>query len=550
RNLLIEGDNFDALRYLRMTFAGRVKCILIDPPYNTGKEFIYPDNYAESLDTYLAYAGLVDDEGKKFSTNTPNEGRFHTKWLNMMYPRLYLARNLLTEDGVIFISIDDNEVANIRKIYDEVFSEENFVGQLIWKRRASSAMADNNVSTDHEYVVCYQKGGLEGFFGNAKDYKSYSNPDSDPRGSWVLGDLTVGMSASRRPNQAYNLVNPKTGKVYPFNPNRVWAYIPESMEQLIEEERIVFPEETSMRPMIKRFKSELKSNRNPFSSLMMEKVGLNTEATRIMQETMGGNVFEYSKPVSLLKTLILQICDENAIIMDFFAGSCVTAHAILEESQESNNHIKFIMVQLPEPCDENSEAYKAGFKTIADIGKERIRRVIKKIEDDQAARVKEAKGKLPGMADEQAKLDLGFKVLKLDRSNFKVWEGAKPDAGSDEIARQLKMFVEHIKPEATQEDILYELLLKAGYIPTEKIERLCLSDKMVYAVADKTLFICLEDEITGELINAVAEAGPLQFICLDKGFKGNDQLKANAVQTFAVRNQSRDKAEQIVFRTV
>ncbi len=238
QNLFIEGDNLEVLKLLQKSYHKQVKMIYIDPPYNTGKEFIYPDNYQDNLNTYLEYTGQKDSEGRKFGTNAETSGRYHTNWLNMMYPRLKLAKNLLRDDGVIFISIDDNEVANLRKLCDDVFGEEHFVGQLIWKRRASSAMADNNVSTDHEYVICYQKGKLDGFVGHDKDFKNYSNPDDDERGAWVLGDLTVGMTASMRPNQAYDLIDPKTGNIYPFNPNRVWAYIPESMEKMINEGRV------------------------------------------------------------------------------------------------------------------------------------------------------------------------------------------------------------------------------------------------------------------------------------------------------------------------
>jgi len=239
-NLFIEGENLEVLKLLQKSYYGKVKMIYIDPPYNTGNDFIYPDNFTDPLEAYLKYAGLVDGNGKKVSTNTVNEGRFHTKWMNMMYPRLYLARQLLRDDGVIFISIDDHEVANLRKLCDEIFGEENFVSQLIWRRRSSSGMARSNVSTDHDYVVCYQKIKDVIFGGFEKDFKKYSNSDNDPRGPWMLDNLTVGMNASMRPNQAYNLVDPKTGKTYPFNPNRVWAYIPSSMDKLIKEGRVVF----------------------------------------------------------------------------------------------------------------------------------------------------------------------------------------------------------------------------------------------------------------------------------------------------------------------
>ncbi|VAW45911.1 Type III restriction-modification system methylation subunit, partial [hydrothermal vent metagenome] len=265
-NLYIEGDNLEVLKLLQKSYFGKVKMIYIDPPYNTGKDFVYKDDFKDNLANYQRLTGQKDDEGNPLTTNSDSSGRYHSNWLNMMYPRLKLARNLLKDDGVIFISIDDNEVHNLRKICDEIFGEGNFVAELLWKRRASSAMADNNVSSDHEYVICYQKGLLKGFSGIEKDFKSYSNPDEDPRGDWVTGDLTVGMTASMRPNQAYDLIDPETGISYPHNPNRVWAYIPESMNKLIQEGRVIFPKDVEKRPMLKRFKNELKSTFNPFSS--------------------------------------------------------------------------------------------------------------------------------------------------------------------------------------------------------------------------------------------------------------------------------------------
>ena len=670
-NLFIEGDNLEVLKLLQKSYYGKVKMMYFDPPYNTGKEFIYPDNYSESLETYLEYAGLTDGDGKKFSTNTANEGRFHTKWLNMMYPRLYLARNLLRDDGVIFISIDDNEVSNLRKLCDEIFGEENFVAQFIWKRRSSSAMSQNSVSNDHEYVMCFQKGCLIGFSGNEKDFKNYANPDNDPRGPWVLGDLTVGMTASMRPNQAYDLVDPKTGIKYPYNQNRVWAFIPESMNKMIAEERIIFPKDITKRPMQKRFQNELKSNFNPFSTIMLDNVGLNTEATRIIQDVMGRNVFDYSKPLSLIKTLITQMSSDSLasdIILDIFAGSATTAHAVLDLNKQDGGNRKFILVQLPEPCAPDSEAFKAGYKTIADIGKERIRRVIKKVDSEQwkviskeekikygckelsradcLAKVNgvvqadlfsgqetsergtlqfvgsdapggsinsiehsgrssaqfnqrissvssDSKGIKSGAGDSASSMcesripcrygyfgsdaaitgdrenagcsfkntvhcplttnhsiDSGFKVFKLDKSNFKQWQKLEPSTVLEQIVEQLELHIDHISHKATPEDLLYEILLKSGFKPTEKVETKTLAGQNVFSVADGALLLCLEESVSKELIDAVANAEPMQFICLDSAFHGNDQLKANAVQTFAARNMQKEKHNQIIFKTV
>ena len=397
-NLLIKGDNLEVLKHLKNAYHEQIKMIYIDPPYNTGTDgFVYQDDRKFTVDELSRLAGIESDEAKRILDFTQSKANSHSAWLTFMYPRLYIARELLKDDGVIFISIDDNEAAQLKMLCDEIFGEQNFITEFIWKRRSSSAMADNNVSTDHEYVITYQKGGLKGFQGIEKDFKSYSNPDNDPRGSWVLGDLTVGMTAAMRPNQAYDLVDPKTGKIYPFNPNRVWAFIPQSMAKMIEEGRVIFPDDTDKRPMQKRFKAELKGTYNPLSSLIIDKVGLNSEGTRQIQSLLGGNVFDYSKPASLLTTLIPQLCIESKdIIMDFFAGSGTTAHAVMDLNVESKNNYSFIMVQLPELIDKKTEAYKAGYKTIFDITKARIEKAAEKIKTEHP--------------DYQG--DLGFKIFE------------------------------------------------------------------------------------------------------------------------------------------
>ena len=550
-NLFIEGDNLEVLKLLQKSYYGRVKMIYIDPPYNTGKEFIYPDNYSETLDTYLAYAGLADDEGRKFSTNTPNEGRFHTKWLNMMYPRLYLARNLLREDGVIFISIDDNEVSNLRKLCDEIFGEENFIAQNVWQKRYSR---ENRgiIGDAHEYVVVYARG-----FQNFKEVRNlisitesqkraYRKTNGDPRGPWRAIPMTA---QGYRPNQMYEIVSP-SGKVFLPPEGRCWGMVESEFLKLKKEGRIYFGKSDDAQPGVIRYLDEVKGV-VPWTWWAHEEVGHTDEAKKEIREFLGqASVFDNPKPVRLIKRALEIAADSNEIVLDFFSGSCTTAHALLNLNKKEGGNRKFIMVQLPEPCDEKSEAFKAGYNTIADIGKERIRRVIRKIEEERAAKTRKAEGMLPGMAEELPDLDLGFKVLKLDRSNFKIWDGNHPDASEEKIGRQLELHIDHIDPEASQEDILFELLLKAGFMPTEKVEKRELAGKTVFSMAGGTLLVCLENEITPELIDAVAEAEPSQFICLDRGFQGNDQLKANAVQTFAARNQRRDKAEQILFRTV
>jgi len=483
KNLFIEGDNLEVLKLLQKSYANKVKMIYIDPPYNTGKEFIYPDKFQENLDTYLRYTGQVDDEGIKFSSNTETTGRKHTNWLSMMMPRLRLAKNLLTSDGAIFVSIDDNELTNLRQICNDIFGEENFVGTFIWKRRASSAMADNNVSMDQDYVVCYQKGSLEGFVGIEKDFKNYKNPDNDPRGSWVLGDLTVGMTAAMRPNQAYDLVDPDTGDVYPFNPNRAWAFIPESMNKMIKEGRVSFPKDITKRPMQKRFMNELKGTHNPISTLIMDKVGLNTEATKTIQKVMGGNLFDYSKPTSLMKLLISQICREDGdIVLDFFAGSAATAHSVLGLNSERNLQLRYIMVQLPEKIEEKTEAYKAGFLTISELAMERIRRAS------------------ANLFSKKSVMDLGFKLFRLSSSCISIWNPDKTD-----IEASLLSHEEHLIEGRTEQDVLYELLLKRGVDLSVPIETLEVEGKNIYSIGYGVLFACLDESITSEQVENISQ---------------------------------------------
>lgn len=544
-NLFIEGDNLEVLKLLQSSYYGKVKMIYIDPPYNTGKEFIYPDNYSESLDTYLEYAGLIDGEGKKFSTNTLNEGRFHTRWLNMMYPRLYLARNLLRDDGVIFISIDDNEVTNLRKLCDEIFGEENFICTFIWKRRQNvDSRSKNGASLDHEYAIAYGKETCSKIKGGEKDLDKYSNPDNDIGGPWMSADMTGLATKDQRPNLHYDLIDPAT-KINYGCPATGWRYEPKRMKQLIESGEVIFPKNADGRPRRKKFLKDLESEFTGKSSIL--ETAYNTQATREVRELFDGqDYFDFPKPVEFVKEILTQAntpktCETCDIILDFFAGSATTAHAVLDLNRQDGGNRKFILVQLPEPCDPESEAFKAGYRTIADIGKERIRRVINKLNTED-------EGKLD--LDQNGGRDRGFKVLKLDKSNVKQWQPLQPNATPEQILDQLSLHIAHIEPQAKPEDLLYEILLKSGIMLTEPVEVITLAGKTVHSVADGYLMLCLEETVTKELIDAVIEADLQQFICLDSAFHGNDQLKANAVQTFAARNMQKEKHNQIVFKTV
>jgi len=550
-NLFIEGDNLEVLKLLQKSYYGKVKMIYIDPPYNTGNEFIYPDKYSETLETYLAYAGLVDDEGKKFSTNTPNEGRFHTRWLNMMYPRLYLARSLLREDGVIFISIDDNELNNLRKMCDEIFGEENFIATVIWQKVFAPKNTAKHFSEDHDFILVYARHAEqwrpELLLRTEESDARYKNPDKDPRGPWTSGDLSARNYYSEG---TYPITCPSGRVIAGPPPGTYWRISKEKFSELDRDNRVWWGDDGNNMPRLKRFLSEVMQGRVPQTLWSYKDVGHTQEAKKellqLVSFSSSDSVFETPKPTRLIQHMlrIASKPNENDIVLDFFAGSASTGDAVLKLNNEDGGNRKFIMVQLPEPTGSDD------YKTISDMGKARICKIIKNIEEERKTKSDKAKGALPGMSEDLSELDLGFKVFKLDRSNFKIWDGSKPDASEEELIRQLTLHIDHIDPHASQEDILYELLLKAGFMLTEKVRELEMAGKTVYAAAEGALLICLEDKITPELIDAVAAAEPMQFLCLDKGFQGNDQLKANAVQTFNALNQGRDKTEQIVFRTV
>lgn len=517
-NIYIEGDNLDALKLLQETYLGKVKMIYIDPPYNTGNDFIYEDDFSQSADEYLGNSGQFDEEGNRLVQNTESNGRFHTDWLNMLYPRLRLAKDLLKDDGVIFISIDDNEYSHLKDICDEIFGNQSYLATFVWKRRASSQMDKSKCSADHEYILAYKGKCFDALRGIDKDFKGYSNPDNDPRGPWTTGDLTVGMTGDMRPNQYYDLVDPKTGKIYKPNYNRVWSYIPESMNHLIAENRIVFPEDTSKRPMKKRFASELDSRTNP-ESTWLDKVGMNTEGTKQMYELFGKTFFSYTKPVSLIKELVLQVVDKDDIVFDFFSGSATTAHAVMQLNMEEignwggHANRKFIMVQLPEQTDANSEAYKAGYKTICEIGEERIRRAGKKIKEKSPLTT--------------ADLDIGFRVFKVDSSNMEdvYYRPADYNQG------QMELFADNIKPDRTPEDLLFQVMLDLGILLSSDIQETEIAGKKVFSVEDGYLIACFDAEVTEETVKAIAQKQPVYAVFRDSSM-ASDSVATNFEQIF------------------
>ena len=498
-NLLIKGDNLDALRLLRHSYFGKVKLIYIDPPYNTQSDaFIYRDDFSAKQSEVLAQLGYAK-ENIDYIKNIYG-ARTHSGWLSFMYPRLLLAKDLLRDDGVIFISIDDNEQAQLKLLCDEVFGQENHLGNFMWRRRASSALAERLISSDHEYVLAYHNGDFSSL-GVAKDYKSFSNPDSDSRGVWVSGDLTVGMSADERPNQFYDLVDPKTGKIYKPNPNRVWSYIPESMQKLIEEGRILFPSDSKRRPMLKRFKSELRSESNPTSTWLAD-VGLNTEATKDIQRIFQANIFDYSKPLSLIEHLIKTSTNKSDITLDFFAGSGTTAEAVMRLNAEDGGTRQFILVQIPQPIDPKKQkeahhfvTHTLGKKeaTIFEITAERIRRAGAKIEAELATKAQAAaqqpaqlEGFAPDPASPVAPVDTGFRVFELvdDPDALILQKPLQQATQADVLALQAAI----TSPQPTQlPRVLYNLLLSESLPLTTPLRTVI--DQHLYLAGDVALIV-------------------------------------------------------------
>lgn len=538
-NLIIEGDNLEVLKLLQKSYLGQVKMIYIDPPYNTGNDFIYPDNYTESLQTYLEYTGQVDAEGRKFGTNTDADGRFHSKWLNMMYPRLYLARNLLQENGVVFISIDDSEFTNLTRLCDEVFGEENFVATIVWRKKISPD-ARQDIDPTHDYVVIYARSasGLaeQATFGmmplTDERKKSFKNPDSDPRGPWASVDMT-GMKGRATADQYFPVSLPSGRTLLPPT-GRSWGIAPATFERLKAEGRIWFGRDGDGVPRIKRYLSEA-TGQNSATWWGEDQSGTTESARKALLELMvDPDVFDFPKPLELLRRIITMLNDKSATVLDFFAGSGTTAHAVLDLNKQDGGNRKFILVQLPEPTG------RTDYPTIADITKERVRRVIKKLNDEET-------GKLD--LDGAKKQDRGFRVFKLAESNFMPWKtGEAKDA--EGLARQLELFVDHVRVGRTEKDLLHEILLKGGFPLTTPVETLALAGKTVYSVNGGTMLICLEQKLTLEAIRAIAARKPERVVCLDCGFEGNDQLKTNAVHILDPKENRESKTEGRRFRTV
>ena len=523
QNLYIEGDNLDVLKLLRETYLGKVKMIYIDPPYNTGNDFVYEDDFAQSADDYKGNSGQYDEQGNRLVKNLDSNGRFHTDWLNMIYPRLKIARDLLTDDGVIFISIDDNEQANLKKICDEIFGESNFLGQFVWRRSISANDADKKISNDHEYILLYGKTSFSKFIGLPKDDSEYHNPDNDPRGKWKKSVMVCSKTKEQRPNLYYSIKDPKTGVTYECNPRLVWAYEKSTMEKLINEGRIIFPHKEDGKPALKLFWNELLSHYNPISTFIDSQNNfsfeLNQKGTKEISALFGEKVFSYPKYSGNIKNLIKILMDKNDIILDFFSGSATTAHAVMQLNAEDGGNRKFIMVQLPEKCDEKSEAYKAGYKNICEIGKERIRRAGKKILNEQKDKT--------DLINKPAPLDIGFRVLKLDSSNMQdVFYN--PAAMTQTLLDQT---IDNVKPDRTPMDLLFQIMLELGVQLSAKIEEKEICGKKYYVVNENEIIACFDDNLNNDVITEIAKQQPLYAVFKDKSF-ATDSVGINNEQLF------------------
>ena len=527
-NLYIEGDNLEVLKILREDYLGKVKMIYIDPPYNTGNDFVYEDDFSQTSGEFRGKSGMFDEDGnmilQNYEVNSESNGRFHTDWLNMIYPRLKVARDLLTEDGVIFISIDDNEVENLRKVCDEVFGERNFIAQLIWERAFSPKNDARFVSNSHDYVLMFTR-NIDSFVIGRLDRTAeanarYSNPDNDPRGVWMSSDISV-----KTYNAAcdYPITTP-SGKIIEPPAGRCWSLSKKAFFERLQDNRIWFGPNGDNTPRIKRFLSELKfDGMAPTSILFYKDVGHSQEGAQEVVSLFGDKgVFDGPKPVRLLQRLItLANLKDDSIVLDFFSGSATTAHALMKTNLEKGTDRKFILVQLPEKVSDKKK--DQGYGTICEIGKERIRRAGKKILEELAT--KKAENGLFDKESEPTRLDVGFRVLKLDTSNMQDVYYTPEDSSA------ATLFDDNVKPDRTPEDLLFQVMLEYNLPLSAKIERKTIAGKEVFSVNDDYLIACFDENVNETVITEVAKRKPLYFIMRDSSLS-SDQVADNFEQIF------------------
>lgn len=532
QNVYIEGDNLEVLKLLQTAYFNKIKMIYIDPPYNTGNDFVYEDDFADPMARYKE----VTQQTTK--SNPETMGRYHTNWLNMMYPRLRLAANLLTDDGVIFISIDDNEVFNLKKVCDEVFGEENFVANIIWEKKYAPANDAKWLSDVHDNILLYAKNKDEWhpkLLPRGEEQNSrYTNRDNDPRGAWKAADMTVKSYSSA---YDYEITTP-SGRVVRPAQGRCWNTSKENFEKLVEDNRIWFGEDGNNVPAVKKFLTEVKDGVVPVTIWKYSDVGHNQEGRQEVKKLFDNRgLFDGPKPVKLLNR-ILEIANigENDYILDFFSGSGSTAHAIMQHNAEAGTKYKFVCVQLPELCDEKSEAYKAGYKTICEIGEDRIKRAGIELMRRVTSGTGNLKGEcwgcgMPGSENEWSYaikniIDIGFKVFRLDSSNLKLWDST-PITGDNQLemfTERMNSMIDSIKDDRSDMDVIYEIMLKMGVPLDTAVQYIEIDGKIVYIVGDFLLMIALYNDITAEDIDAMAAYAPAKIVCAEQGFKDDTAL--------------------------
>lgn len=535
QNLYIEGDNLEVLKLLQNSYMGKVKMIYIDPPYNTGNDFVYNDNHSLSEEEYKS--SIVDEIGRRLVKNTYSNGAFHSDWCSMMYSRLLVARTLLNDNGAIFISIDDNEIDNLKKICNEVFGPTNFVATFPWRKRTAKSDVPFGISQDYEWIVIYAKSDQFLASTEGKERKYYTTDDFPGR-PWRIHDLTKQTTASERPNSYFPIVNPKNGTVYPANPNATWRITTDTYPTYLSENRIIFPGDYPFlkisKPVLRYWKSDdIEKSGDDFgrvavSTKLDDSIGMSQDGTKEITSLMGGKIFSFPKPSSLIRFFLKIINDKNALVLDFFSGSATTADAVFQLNAEDEGHRKFILVQLQEKTNEDSEAYQAGYATIPEIAKERIRRAGNRIKEDN-----------PLISES---LDLGFRVFKCDSSNFKD-VNISPDDYSQEV---LDSYLDNINEDRSDLDLLFDCMLRWGVELSLPISKIMVGDCTIHNVNDGDLVACFDGIITEEIISAIAEMNPLRVVFRDNSFEEASQ-KMNLFELF---KQKCDWSDQEVINNV
>lgn len=530
QNLYIEGDNLEVLKLLQKSYLGKVKMIYIDPPYNTGNDFVYHDDFAMSADEYAEASGSVDELGNKYIKNMDSNGRFHSDWCSMIYPRLMAARTLLTEDGVIFISIDDNEQKDLKNLCDEVFGCNNFLAQVVWERAYSPINLMKHFSPSHDYILCYAKNIDNAIcYGIGRSDEAngrYSNPDNDPRGVWKASDLSVGPAVQEN---IYTITTPSGRNVEP-PAGRSWRLSRKAFRERLEDNRIWFGPNGDNVPAMKRFLSELrKTGITPMTIWKHTEVDHSQGATQKLAKLFDGKkYFDYPKPVTLIERCLQLYSDKDSIILDFFSGSATTAHAVMQLNAEDGGNRKFIMVQLPEETPEDSEARKAGYKTIPEIAKERIRRAGKKIKEESPLTT--------------AALDTGFRVFRLDEGNYEDVKRSPKEFKQD----QLDLFLNNIKTDRNDLDLLFGCMLDWGVQLSLPMTQEVVDGKTIYTVNDGDLVACFAENVSEDVVKAMADKMPLRVIFRDSCF-AQDADKINIYETF---KQKLDWSDQEVVKNI